>query len=198
MMRMFSFLSSELNEWFLHIIEWFPGRSGLWFRYHYWRTHLAQCGRRVHFFTGCKIKGRENIFLGSDISFAIYCQINAIGAGKEKITIGDNSHFNSNVMINAGLGGCIEIGKNCLIGPGVIFRTSNHVFSRRDIPIIEQGHKLGTIVLGDDVWIGANVSIIGNVTIGQGAIVGAGAVVVKDVADYAIVGGVPAKQIGIR
>lgn len=54
------------------------------------------------------------------------------------------------------------------------------------------------VVIGNDVWIGANAVILPGVTIGDGAIIGAGAVVTKDVDDYAIVGGVPAKQIKYR
>lgn len=194
----FKLLCSELNAWVVYILECFPGRCGAWLRYCYWKSHFVECGKRVYFSTNCKIEGSENIFLGNNISFRNYCQLNATGSGEEKIVIGDNTTFNSNVMVNAGIGGCIEIGKNCLIGPNVVLRTSNHNFSKRDIPIVEQGHKPGIIVIKDDVWVGANVSIVGSVVIGKGVIVGAGAVVVKDVLDYTIVAGVPAKQIGIR
>lgn len=54
------------------------------------------------------------------------------------------------------------------------------------------------IIIGNDVWIGANVVILPGVKVGDGAIVAAGAVVTKDVAEYAIVGGVPAKLIRYR
>lgn len=54
------------------------------------------------------------------------------------------------------------------------------------------------VIIGNDVWIGANVSILPGVTIGDGAVVATGSVVTKDVAPYAIVGGVPAKLIKYR
>ena len=54
------------------------------------------------------------------------------------------------------------------------------------------------VVIGNDVWIGANVTILNGVHIGDGAIVATGAVVVKDVPPYTIVGGVPAKEIKKR
>lgn len=92
----------------------------------------------------------------------------------------------------------IYIGRNVLIGPNVVFRASNHAFKRRDTIIRQQGHKPGRIIVGDDVWIGANAVILPNVDVGMGAVIGAGSVVNKEVASYTIVGGVPAKQIGTR
>jgi tetrahydrodipicolinate N-succinyltransferase len=54
------------------------------------------------------------------------------------------------------------------------------------------------VVIGHDCWIGANAVIRNGLTIGHGAVVAAGAVVTKDVPDYSIVGGVPAKILGTR
>ncbi len=63
---------------------------------------------------------------------------------------------------------------------------------------MRQGHVPGTVVIEEDVWIGANCVITPDVRIGRGAVVGAGAVVTRDVAPFAIVGGVPAREIGRR
>ena len=195
---MYKTIVSELIEWVEHFLRWFPGKSGIKLRYFYYRSKLKRCGRSISFPTGCYIRECKNIVLGNTIYFGLHNQIYATGTGSESIIIGNNVHFNSNVMINADFRGHIEIGSHCLIGPNVVFRTSNHVFSDRDILILDQGYKAGAIIVEDNVWIGANVSVIGSIKIGSGAIVGAGTVVTKDVPDYAIVAGVPARQIGIR
>ena len=56
----------------------------------------------------------------------------------------------------------------------------------------------GSIIIGDDVWVGDNALIMSGVHIGQGAVIAAGSVVTKDVPPYAIVGGIPAKLIKYR
>ena len=55
-----------------------------------------------------------------------------------------------------------------------------------------------TVIIGDDVWIGARVIILKGVYVGKGAVIAAGAILTKDVPEYAIVGGVPAKVIKYR
>ena len=105
--------------------------------------------------------------------------------------------MNNNVMINARGKGGITIGDNVLIGPNVVLRSNNHMFQDVLIPIREQGMTQGEIVVGDDVWIASNAVILAGVKIGRGAVVAAGGVVTKDVPDYAVVGGVPAKLIKV-
>ncbi|MBN1431653.1 MAG: acyltransferase [Methanomicrobiaceae archaeon] len=101
-------------------------------------------------------------------------------------------------MLNADCGGSIIIGNNVLIGPNVVVRSADHNFSSADTLIQKQGHTGGRITIEDDVWIGANAVILKGVTIKTGAVVGAGAVVTKDVDEYVIAGGVPAKKISSR
>lgn len=90
----------------------------------------------------------------------------------------------------------VVIGDHTLIAPKVCIVTPGHNFPpemRRDVATCAR-----RIVIGDDVWIGANATVLGGVTIGDGAIVGAGAVVTKDVPSGETVVGVPARPLGER
>ncbi len=116
-----------------------------------------------------------------------------IGTGKH-IEIGDNSGIGVNCWIKKAV-----IGKNVMIGPDVVFISSNHRFDDPDRPIQEQGViEVGPIIVGDNTWIGARAIILPGVKIGKCVIIGAGAVVTKDVPDYAIVAGNPARIIRLR
>ena len=61
-----------------------------------------------------------------------------------------------------------------------------------------QGSRVAKVVIGNDVWIGMRSIIMPGVKIGNGVVIGSGAVVTKDIPDYAVVGGVPAKIIRFR
>lgn len=111
------------------------------------------------------------------------------------IVIGDNSGLG----INCEVRGPLEIGANVMMGPDVRIITAKHETSRTDIPMCQQGHlPKQKVTIGDDVWIGSSVIILPGLKIGKGSIIGAGAVVTKDVAEYAVVAGVPAKVIKYR
>lgn len=90
----------------------------------------------------------------------------------------------------------IYIGKNVMLADRVYIADNSHCFDKRDIPISKQGFKFGgEVVLSDGCWIGCGAVIMPGVKIGKNAVVGANAVVTKDVPDFAIVAGVPAKII---
>ena len=111
------------------------------------------------------------------------------------VTLGDNSGIGENSRV---FGPCI-IGSNVMMGSFVDIITRNHNFKRVDIPMIEQGFSEAKLVtIDDDVWIGDHVIILSGVHIGKGSIIGAGAVVTKDIDEYSIAVGVPAKVIKKR
>lgn len=111
-----------------------------------------------------------------------------------KINIGNNS----GIGINCQVRGPLSIGDNVMMGPDVVILTSNHKYDRLDIPMCEQGYINNAVSIGNDVWIGQRAVILPGVHIGDGVVIAAGAIVSKDVSDYAIVGGVPAKIIKYR
>ena len=93
----------------------------------------------------------------------------------------------------------IIIGNNVMIEPDCLIYTVNHEHKRIDIPMMYQGMtKVSPVEIGDDVQIGAHVTILSGVKIGNGVIIGVGAVVSKNIPDYAICGGIPAKVIKYR
>lgn len=91
----------------------------------------------------------------------------------------------------------VRIGRGTLIAPGVFITDHNHD-TALGRPMFEQPCIPAPVIIGDDVWIGANAVVLPGVTIGDGAVVAAGAVVSRDVAAGSIVGGVPAKWIRDR
>ena len=188
----------EVITWLHHFLIWMPGRAGYKLRYMIYKIFLGGCGKKVFIAHGCTIRGFKNIRMGNDIFVGMCTQIYASGQGQERVDIGDNVAMTSHVIINADCGGQIKIGNRVSIGPNVVLRASNHKFSDRSIPFQMQGHEAGKITIGDDVWIGANCVVVPDVVVGTGAVLAAGAVVTKDVEDYAIVGGVPARRIGTR
>lgn len=117
-----------------------------------------------------------------------------IGAGSG-ISIGNNSGIGQNAHLQAPL----SIGDFVMMGPDVRVQTRSHSFDRCDIPMALQGNDaLEAVIIGNDVWIGARSMILPGVCIGNGVIVAAGSVVTKNIPDYSVCGGVPAKILRKR
>lgn len=109
-------------------------------------------------------------------------------------SVGNNSELGTNCIIQSN----VQIGNNVIMGPQVKIYSRNHKSDRLDMPIQAQGKERLKTIVGNDIWIGANVIILPGVTIGDHSIIAAGAVVSKSVERFSVVGGVPAKLIKKR
>ena len=112
------------------------------------------------------------------------------------LKVGKGFSPNTGALIDAR--GGIDIGDHVMVGPYAVIVSSNHDFRQTDVPMASVDHVMAPVKIGNDVWIGAHAVITAGITIGNGVVVSAGAVVTKDVDDYQIVGGVPARVIGER
>ena len=121
---------------------------------------------------------------------------------KDTVEIGDYSYINGGKIFYSKIGKFCSIGYNVFLGSGEhsldkisTFPVKNKVCNIAGL--VDFPEQKDTII-GNDVWIGCDVTIISGVSVGNGAVIGAGAVVTKDIPDYEIWAGVPAKKIGER
>lgn len=149
------------------------GRASKKFRGWCCKHMFAECGENLNVEKGAYFGN------GKDIKVGIY-----VGLGK-------NFTLHNRVL---------TIDDYLMMGEDVMFLGGGHGFDRLDIPMGQQESKEKTpLYIAGDVWIGARVVVLpGCKRIGHGAIIGAGSVVTKDIPDYAIVGGNPAKLIRYR
>lgn len=143
------------------------------------RMSFYKCGKNVKVGQKCQFYGIKNIVCGNNVSIGKQCVFMSTRA---KIIINDHVMF----------------------GPNVFCITGDHSYNKigRLLDSIKEKEKddnldQDIVFLGDN-WIGANTIILKGVTIGVGSIIGAGSVVCKNVPDYAIVAGNPARVIKYR
>ncbi len=111
----------------------------------------------------------------------------------KNISIGSNCYFNHHISI--GDGAQVQIGDNVIIGPYVGIYTAEHPL---DPHLRKEGWQSASpITIGNNVWIGANVTILSGITIGDNAVIGAGSIVTKDIPSNALAYGNPARVIKI-
>lgn len=191
---------------------------GFWTRIHFCKKHK---GKRVFIGKHVTIKSKKLIKCGRGVSIGDNCYFDALSHGG--VTFGNNVSFSRNctiectgvlrelgesLIVEDGVGiasgafisvrGPVHIGKDTIIGPNINIYSENHNYSDLNKPIRLQGETRKGVVIGEDCWIGGNVTIFDGVHIGKGSIIAAGAVVNKEIPENTIVGGVPAKVIRKR
>ena len=133
-------------------------------------------------------------FVPRQVSIGDHSYIAGYAYVTEDVTMGAHSTINPYAVVR----GQIRLGDGVRIGAHANVLGFNHNAEDTTRPIWQQGVSAKGIVIGDDVWIGSAATILDGVTIGSHCVIAAGAVVTKDVPDYAIVGGNPAKIIRDR
>jgi len=199
-----------------NLFSGFPTVVGSVLRGYAYRGILGHVGSSCLIEKSVRFFAPQRVFLGDRVLICEHSFINASYLGSE-IQIKNDVHISRGVYLRAmgrkimidelvtiGTGsiiwGQVEIGKYSQIGPQVQFLSERHGFDPmtpvrfQDVPASEADK----IVVGKDVFIGANAIVLNGVTLGDGSIIGAGAVVTKDVPSYSMAVGIPARVIRKR
>lgn len=157
-----------------------------------WRG--ARIAMRARVASGCVVHRPWCLSIGErcQLEHNVFIKATADSARIElgrEVFVGFNSEFD--------ISQTLRIGNGVLIAPGCFITDHNHRHSASRT-IASQGCESQSVVIENDVWLGAHVVVLSGVTIGRGAIVAAGAVVTHDIAPMSIVAGVPAQNIGVR
>ncbi len=142
----------------------------------------------------------ENVEIGKDTKIWHFCHIQKGARIGEKCSLGQNVNISNNVIIgngvkiqnNVSIYEGVELEDYVFCGPSMVF--TNDLTPRSKYPKGTSGYK--KTLIKSEASIGANATIVCGHTIGHCALIAAGAVVTTDVLDYALMAGVPAKQIG--
>jgi acetyltransferase-like isoleucine patch superfamily enzyme len=141
-------------------------------RYRFWKLFIRKGGKHVYILGNCRLASPRGISIG------------------DRVIVNHHTDLDGN--------GELIIGDNVIIGPYCLILTAQHEYRDTTIPIMDQPLRLGKVEIHNDVWIGAFVVVLPDVVIGKGVVIGANSVVTKDVPDYAVVVGSPAKVIKYR
>ncbi|MEM1355062.1 MAG: acyltransferase [Planctomycetota bacterium] len=197
-----------------------PGAAGYLARKLLYKRLLGACGGGVQFGKNVALRHPGKMQIGTGTAVDDDCLLDARGTTEAGFVIGEQVLIARACLVQAKTdAGSVKIGDRCSIGGQSTITSTGGIelgasvliagqcyigggryhTDRLDVPMMDQGmYSRGPVVIGDDVWIGAGARVLDGVKVGRGAIVGAGAVVTKDVPEFAIVAGVPAKVVGQR
>jgi len=212
----FDFVKYEL---LMSLFGSFPGALGIYLRSKAIPLLLRKSGKGVLFGRNVTIRVPKRIELGSNVIVDDNSVLDAKGdPGRSFIRCGNDVEISRNTILSCkgqgsiNLGNFVSIGRNvllsafnelviedkCSIGPYCAVLASGHGWEDPETPILLQDRKVGKIVIGENVWLGAHVTVMDGVTIGRNSVVGAGSVVTQDIPPYRIAGGMPARVIARR
>jgi len=150
--------------------------------------HRRGWGSVIHSKTRMDVLPFNKFVLGDRAVIEDFCTINN---GVGDVIIGNDSLIGiSNVLI-----GPVTVGNNVIFAQNIVVSGLNHEYKDTSLPIFKQPVTTARIIIGDDCWIAANAVITAGVTIGKHCVIAAGAVVTKDVPDFSVAAGNPAKVI---
>ena len=152
-------------------------------------SQFAKLGNGVVFENGVLVFHPENIEVGDNV----YVGHNSILKGyyKNKMKIGSGTWIGQQCFFHSA--GGITIGKDVGIGPGVKIITSAHALDEIDKSILKSRIEFAPVAIGDGSDIGTGAIILPGVSIGKGVQIAAGSVVTKNIKDFAVASGVPAR-----
>lgn len=149
------------------------------------------------------IRGKNMLLYGQGLTMGYSCRLEMFDlatSSKIKLNIGKNCKMGDNVHIAAGES--IRIGDNCLFASKIYISdivhgnySKNSDASDPRVPPDQRILHTNPVSIGDTVWLGDNVCILPGVRLGNGSIIGANAVVTKDIPDYCVAVGMPAKIV---
>ncbi len=160
-------------EYISALLRNIPGELGVFLRRKWYAKKFLKAGKNLNVYPGAIILNPKKIECGYGVNVGYYNYIQA--------------------------GGGIVFGNNVLIGPYAKIWSQSHNYRNPATPVCEQGNTFKPVIIGDDVWIGANVFIMPGVVLGNRCVISASSVVgQKEYPEGTILAGYPARKIGER
>jgi acetyltransferase-like isoleucine patch superfamily enzyme len=195
-----------------------PGGMGFFLRKKFYPKLFRKVGRGLILGRNVVVRHTQNIIIGDFVTIDDNCVIDGRGAGEIGLVFEDQVIINRNCMVLAKTG-YIKLGKRTSIGANSVIVSMSGVeieealltagncyisagvyeFDDLSIPIMDQtAYSKGPIRIGKNSWFGTGVTVLDGVTIGEGVVIGASSVVNKNIPNFAIAFGTPAKVYKIR
>ena len=161
-----------------------------------YRLFFGKVGTRTVIFSPLQLRNARNVFIGRSVTinrhvWLLTLQIN--GMGNPRMILGDGceiGHFNHITCVNY-----VEIGRKVLTADRVHISDNGHGYKSPEVAIVDQPIlSKGPVIIGEGTWIGENANVL-SCRIGRNCVIGANAVVTRDIPDFSVAVGVPARVV---